>query len=287
MGPVLFMIYINDLVNDLECPILLFADDAKIFKEIRSQEDIEAMQRDLKKLETWSVKWLLNFNADKCVTMHIGHRNPHVDYALNRTQLRESSLEKDLGVYVSADMKPSQHVNIAAAKGNRMVGLIKRHFPEIDQDTCCTLYCALVRPHLEYAVQCWSPYYRKNIAELETVQRRMTKLVLGLMDLEYEERCERLGITTLEKRRRRGDLIETYKILNGFENVEYKLFFEYSNSNTRSNTCKLKKRGQWRTLVRANAFSVRVVNSWNSLPEDVVNAPTVSLFKARLDRCDY
>ena len=76
LGPVLFLIYIDDLVNELECPVLLFADDAKIFKEIRSQDDIEAMQRDLRRLENWSEKWLLDFNAEKCATMHIGHRNP-------------------------------------------------------------------------------------------------------------------------------------------------------------------------------------------------------------------
>ena len=287
LGPVLFLIYINDLVNELECPVLLFADDAKIFKEIRSQEDIEAMQRDLKRLENWSAKWLLDFNADKCVTMHIGHRNPHINYDLNEKQLKESNVEKDLGVYVSADLKPSHHVNVVAAKANRMVGLVKRHFPEMDIDTCHTVYCALVRPHLEYAVQSWSPYYKKDILELEKIQRRMTKLVPELKDLGYEERCERLGLTTLEKRRRRGDLIETYKILKGFEDIDYKIFFEYSETGTRSNSCKLKKRGHWRTLVRANSFSVRVINSWNALPEEVVSAPTISLFKSRLDDCDY
>ena len=287
LGPVLFLIYINVLVNELECPVLLLADDAKIFKEIRSQDDIEAMQRDLRRLENWSEKWLLDFNADKCATMHIGHRNPQVSYDLNNKQLKVSDVEKDLGVYVSADLKPAHHVNVAAAKGNQMVGLIKRNFPEIDLDTGRTLYCVLVRPHLEYAVQSWSPYYKKDITEIEKVQRRMTKLIPDLKDLEYEGRCERLGLTTLEKRRRRGDLIETYKILNGFEDIDYKLFFEYGGTNTHSNSCKLKKRGHWRTLVRANSISVRVVNSWNSLPENVVSAPTVSLFKSRLDKCSY
>ena len=100
LGPVLFLIYINDLVNKLECPVLLFADDAKFFKEIRSQDDIEAIQRDLRRLEIWSEKWLLDFNADKCVTMHIGHRNPQVSYDLNSKQLKVSDVEKDLGVYV-------------------------------------------------------------------------------------------------------------------------------------------------------------------------------------------
>ena len=196
-------------------------------------------------------------------------------------------MEKDLGVYVSADLKPSYNVNVAAAKGNRMVGLIKRNFPDIDGDTCRTLYCALVRPHLEYAIQSWSPYYKRDILELEKVQRRMTKLVDELKELDYEERCERLGLMTLEKRRLRGDLIETYKILNGYEDINYRLFFEYSEASTRSNTRKLKKRGHWRTLVRANSFSVRVVNSWNSFHGEVVCAPTVGSFKSKLDESSY
>ena len=116
-------------------------------------------------------------------------------------------------------------------------------------------------------MQSWSPYYKKDISELEKVQRRMTRLVPELRDLDYEERCIRLGLTTLEKRRKRGDLIETYKILNGMENVDYRAFFELSTTRTRLNSCKIKKRGQWRTLARANAFSkfsVRVVNDWNT-----------------------
>ena len=105
--------------------------------------------------------------------------------------------------------------------------------------------------------------------------------------MDYRERCERLGLTTLEKRRKRGDLIETYKILNGVDNLDYRHFFELSNLGTRSNSRKLKKKGHWRTLVRANSFSVRVVNDWNSLPEEVVMAPNISMFKARLDQCAW
>ena len=113
----------------------------------------------------------------------------------------------------------------------------------------------MVRPHLEYAVQSWSPYSKKYIEELEKVQRRATKLSPDLKDLPYEERCRLLGLTTLEKRRQRGDLIETYKILNGMENIDYDMFFALRDSNTRTNTVKLQKSGHWRTLVRANSFS--------------------------------
>ena len=71
------------------------------------------------------------------------------------------------------------------------------------------------------------------------------------------------------------------------KNIDYQFFFEYSEANTRSNSRKLKKRGHWRTLVRANSFSVRVVNDWNSLPEEVVTAPTIGAFKTRLDQCPW
>ena len=89
----------------------------------------------------------------------------------------------------------------------------------MDTDMCCSLYCSLVRPHLEYAVQSWSPYYKKDIEELEKVQRRMTKLVPELRELPYETRCKQLSLTTLQQRRHRGDLIETYKIIYSFENL--------------------------------------------------------------------
>ena len=153
----------------------------------------------------------------------------------------------------------------------------------MNNEMCRTLYCSLVRPHLEYAVQVWSPYFQKDIEELEKVQRRMTKLVPELKNLPYETRCNRLGISTLQKRRLRGDLIEVYKIIHGFENVNMNDFFEFNIGGTRTNTCKLRKREHVRTATRANAFSVRVVNPWNALPEHVVTAPTISAFKNRLD----
>ena len=256
LGPVLLLIYINDLVEQLECPSLLFADDAKVFVKIMSEEDIKAMERDLKRLEHWSRLWLLEFNPDKCSTMHMGHRNPKVTYTLYGQELKTSKVEKDLGVLVSDDLKPGKHIGGVVARANRMVGLIRRTFSYIDKEMCRTLYCTLVRPHLEYAVQSWSPFYRKDINELEKVQRRMTKLVPELKDLTYEERCRQLDLTTLEKRRERGDLIETYKIVHGRENIRKEDFFSFRTNCTRSNTLKLEKRGHWRTQIRANVFSV-------------------------------
>ena len=88
------------------------------------------------------------------------------------------------------------------------------------------LYKAIVRPHLEYCIQAWSPYLRKDIDMLEQIQRRATKLIPELRDLRYEKRLKKCGLTTLETRRLRGDQIEVFKILNGYKNIDSNIFFE-------------------------------------------------------------
>ena len=226
LGPILFLFYINDLVDGLECAILLFADDAKIFREMRTPEDIEALKRDMLKIQEWSEKWLLMFNEEKCSTMHIGHSNLNTDYMLNNKTLQKTTVEKDLGVLVSNDLKPSKHVTSVAGKANRVVGLMRKNFEFLDAETVTALHCSLVRPILEYAVQSWCPYLIKDIEELEKVQSRVTKLVPGLQNLSSQDRLKKLNLQTLEQRRLRGDLIEVYKILNGYEGTDYRTFFK-------------------------------------------------------------
>ena len=132
LGPVLFIIYINDIVQDLESGISLFADDAKVYRKISSPEDAETLQRDMDRLTEWSQKWLLSFNVTKCKTMHIGYNNPRNDYHLQGNELEKSDLEKDLGVFISSDLKPSAHIAKIAAKANARVSLIKRTFTFIN-----------------------------------------------------------------------------------------------------------------------------------------------------------
>ena len=105
------------------------------------------------------------------------------------------------------------------------------------------LYNTYVRPHLEYCEQAWSPHLQKDKTCLEKVQRRATKMVKGLKKLPYETRLKRLGIYTLERRRLRGDLIETFKILTGKERIDFKKFFELADTTSwlRGHSLKLYK----------------------------------------------
>ena len=116
--------------------------------------------------------------------------------------------ERDLGVIISNDLKSSKQCTDAAKKGNKMLGMISRTISYKSRHSILKLYNALVRPHLEYSVQFWSPYLRKDIIKLEKVQRRATKLIPSLRNKSYEDRLRELNLYSLEKRRVRGDMIE-------------------------------------------------------------------------------
>ena len=138
---------------------------------------------------------------------------------------------------------------------NQILGLIRRNITYKGKKLIILLYKAIVRPHLEYCIQAWRPYRKKDIDTLERIQRRATKMIPELRDLSYEERLKECGLTTLETRRLRGDQIEVFKILNGYENIDRNMFFSLKkDSRTRGHEVKLVK-DQCRLDIRKHSFS--------------------------------
>ena len=219
LGPILFLIYINDLENDISNK---FADDTKVFRKVTNDTDKQSLQDDLDKLVKWSEKWQMLFNFEKCKCIHIGHGNMDEEYKMGDAVLCRTTQEKDLGVKFSADMKVSEQCRIAVSKGNKILGLIRRTIMYKEKQLIIPLYKAIVRPHLEYCIQAWRPYHKKDIDKLEKIQRRATKMISELRDFSYESRLLQCGLTTLETRRLRGDQIEVFKIVNGYEDVDRK-----------------------------------------------------------------
>ena len=284
LGPILFTLYINDLENGVVSKVAKFADDTKIGGKVNTIADCESIQNDLNKLINWSEDWQMKFNVDKCKVMHFGDKNINYKYHMFDVPLMEVNDEKDLGIIISNDLKNSKQCIAASKKANKMLGFIARNFDYKTPDVISKLYTSLVRPHLEYCVQHWSPNLIKDINKLERVQRRATKMIPSLRNLPYEERLKKLNMFSLQKRRLRGDLIEVFKILNKFDNVRYDKMFEIQNDTaTRNNGMKLKGK-RCNTNIGKNYFNIRVVEHWNKLPAIVVSAKTIDTFKARLDK---
>ena len=289
LGPVLFVIFINDIDEGIRSRIWKFADDLKMMGKVTAQEDIEQIKTDIDKLVEWSEDWQLSFNLDKCKVMHIGSKNKEQRYVMNGKDLKAVLEEKDLGVIVTTDFKVGRQCAEAAKKGNRILGMINRTFSCKSKVIVKQLYKSLVRPHLDSCVQVWRPHLKKDIEVLEKVQRRATRMVDGYRGMEYEERLKRIGLTTLEMRRERADLLEVFKIMKGMEGLDRDHFFKdavegrESGIVTRGHSMKLYKK-RVRLEVGRWSFGNRVVERWNSLPEDVVEEETVNGFKGKLDR---
>lgn len=283
LGPLLFLIYINDLDRDIESTLVKFADDTKLGGLANSLESTKVIQDDLDRLQIWADTWQMKFNVAKCKVLHVGNKNIRQEYFMGGLKLECSSQEKDLGVMVDQSLTGTSHCALAVKKANRMVGYIARSIEYRSKDVVLLLYNTLVRPHLEYCVQFWGPYFKKDIEALEKVQRRATKLIPGIKKESYEERLRILNLFSLQKRRIRGDLIEVFKYLKGINKVNYaRLLRPSSVSRTRGHKWKLFK-GKFSTNIRKYFFSQRVISVWNRLPNHVVEAETLQVFKSRLD----
>ena len=158
LGPILFLVYINDLGVDVNesTTILKFTDDTKIYAVCNNEHDHRVIPSDLSKLEKWANNWQMKLNVKKCKTMHLGYNNSKLQYWLDGNVLNSTSCEKDVGVWISSDLKLTHHITKACKKANRMLGMIKCTIVYKNPHILVTLYKSQVRSHLEYCCSAWS-----------------------------------------------------------------------------------------------------------------------------------
>ena len=166
LGPILFLIYINDLPEVISTIMKLFADDAKIYKSISTIQHIELLQLSVDEAVAWAGTWEMFFNLKKCKHLHIGTRLEPASYQMKSgqesTKIEKVASEKGLGVIVDQALNFSEHINSKVNKANRNLGMIFRTFTYMDKEIFLNLYKSVVRPHLEYAVTVCSPLYKQE-----------------------------------------------------------------------------------------------------------------------------
>ena len=236
----------------------------------------------------WTSSWLLKFNETKCQVLHLGENNPKYDYFIgtddSRVKLEESNLEKDLGVYIDPNLNFEKHIEKITQKAASKCSSILRNFTFRSKEVLVPLFKSLIRPVLEYANTAWSGGLRKNINEVEKIQRSFTKNIYQVKHLPYEKRLEKLNLPSLEYRRFRGDLIQTFKIARNFyDNCTVNTLFNFkANERLRGHKYKINKI-YYKKVQFKHFFTNRVANHWNNLPHSIVEAESTNIFKNKID----
>ena len=246
------------------------------------------MQNALNNLLDWANKWQMEFNPGKCKVVHFGRSNPNINYFMNGTVVGKSDCEKDIGVYVSKDNKPSIHCSKVAAKENVVLGMMARGFHYRDKHTWIKLYKVYVRPHLEFASPAWNPWLQKDIDTLEKVQKRAVNMCSGLTGQSYDQKLRELGLDSLYLRRKKADLIMVWKVIHKYDDIRESDIFDrltmYTQRDTRASADPLNLRTSLTRLdIRKNFFTNKVIREWNALPLDIKSIPKLDAFKTKLN----
>ena len=298
LGPTLFLLYINDLVDcfdDLDCVCKLYADDAKLYSSYNMSNHSIDLSLALQRLTQWAEIWQLRLSFKKCTshkitTVRCKNNNNTADFSYtigsHSNLLPWSHLVRDLGITIDDHLDFKKHISNIVHAGKSRASLILKCFASRDPRILVKAYTTFVRPLLEFGTCIWSPHTNLLVDHVERVQRWYTKRIKGLFALSYSERLKRLQLDSLCVRRLKSDLIMCYKILNNLVDLDCSDFFVLANSNrTRGHSCKLFTQ-QCSLDVRKYCFANRVVEPWNHLPDHIVRASSVSLFRKLIDTVD-
>jgi hypothetical protein len=294
LGPLLFVIYINDLPDGLENIFKMYADDSKVIAEAGGLGGDSKLQRDIVKIKEWCDKWSMSLNSSKCKVMHFGKKNPgrnyYVDNGNERVILGVTEAEKDLGIIIANNCKNNLQAEKSINRANYELGRMRKTFQFFNIKLFRILYPTFIRPHLEFASAVWNKLSKEHKFKMESIQRKATKMVIEIRSLQYEDRLRALGLTTLEERRKRGDLIQIYKIINGIEEVDMdmgvgkNLRVMGGGAISRDHGYQIEReKPGGKNPMRYYSLPNRNNNTWNILPPEIVGAETVNLFKERID----
>jgi len=289
IGPVLFLIYINDIVNYVKTASLkLYADDAKIYISCPRNEQNVKLKEDLKQIMSWADNVQLRIAVNKCFVLQIGYGNAKTQYEVQDFPVPSVKCMRDLGVIVSDDLKFSAHCKMIAQKAFIRAALIFKVFRCRDRNFLVKMFITFVRSLLEYATEVWNPCIIKDIDLIERVQRSFTRRIPGMAGLSYPDRLKALKLESLEHRRVVRDLVFVYKILFGLVSLSFSDYFEMaSRSGQRKNHEYCLKWIRVNKEIRKNFFAVRTIPIWNALPSQVFEVCSVSTFRQRISVLDF
>ena len=284
LGPILFLLHINDLPSVISSKVRLFADDCLVYREIKNRQDQIALQKDLNYMN-WGSKWGMRFNAAKCNIMRMSRKQTPIStqYELSGQVLEEVKDAKYLGVTVSDDLERTKHINAITTKANSKLSFLRRNLKGCPEKLRETAYFALVRSFLEYSATVWHPHQKYNSDKLEMVQRRAARFVKGRYGM-YEsvtQMLEELTWVPLSKRRENARLILFYKIINNLAMVPHACLEKADGRTRKNHNLKFRHVG-YNVDPYGQSFFPKCISAWNGLAQEIAEANTLDLFKSKL-----
>ena len=289
LGPVLFLVFINDLPLQVSSQCRLFADDCIVYREVGCLPDCDKLQKDLTSLAEWELKWGMSFHPEKCSILRV-HRKMsplHFDYSLKGHTLAAETSSKYLGVSITSKLTWSDHVDKISKKGNSALGFLRRNLRISNEATKAAAYKTFVRPSLEYCSTVWNPHNDTEVRKIEMVQRRAARYVTGRHHntSSVTSMLQHLQWETLESRRTKAQVAMLYKIINGLVDIRPEDHITRAPTRPRSPNDHQYRKFSTKTTYRQKSFFPRTVDVWNSLPSSIVNAPSFVSLKQGL--ADY
>ena len=286
LGPLLFLIYINDLPDSINhSTSRLYADDCLLYKPIRSHQDCLKLQEDLDRLQDWERKWKMEFHPSKCQVLRVTNkRNPVVgQYAIHGHHLEEVESAKYLGVHIDRKLNFNTHVDATVKKANSVSAFLHRNLRQCNRKVKQATYFTYVRPIVEYAVTAWDPHTCKNINKIEMTQRRSARYVTGdfRRTSSVAAMLNKLQWPSLADRRLHIRLVMLYRIRYDLVDIDWQQHLRESSSRTRGHGSRFTV-PRCTSQVYASSFFPRTAKDWNNLPADPADSPSLEAFKSSL-----
>ena len=234
--------------------------------DVSSLSDCHSLQDDLVHLSSWCLRWNLQFNETKCVLLRICSNLPHTlfNYTINGTSIQAVDCHRDLGIFMSCDLKWSNHLKHISAQAYKVLGLIRRSGLHISAKK--NLYLSLVRSQLTYGSQIWRPHLLRDITALERIQRRATKYILNDFHSDYKHRLLSLRLLPLMMQLELFDILFFIRCLKDPYNFSIFSYVHFSEGSTRSSTHFKLKHSLSKSNTTGHFYYNRLPRLWNSLP---------------------
>ena len=288
LGPLMFLIYINDITENISSQLRSFADDCLLYRAIKTEQDSILLQQDLNALSQWAVTWQMRFNLSKCTVMRCTRsQNPMIaNYSLHGSILSLTHNHLYLGVMLDDHLSWSTHVTNIANKATRMLNFLKRNLSKCSSHAKASAYLLMVQPVMEYASVVWDPHHQTQISILEKVQRHAARWILS--DYSYHSSVsamlEQLNWLPLVKRRKQQRLNLFYQIMHGEIGLSLPEYIHFTTRHTRHHHPFHLIVPPTNTTTYMTSYFPRTIWEWNSLPSQLIELNTLATFSNLIEQ---